>query len=347
MGYDGLDRLSAANGIWGSGAFGYDPLDNLRTSTVGSRSAVAAIDTATNRLSSLTVNGSVLGFGYDANGNLTARGAQGYAFDIGNRLASAPGKASYAYDGHGRRTWVAYADGSWKLQVYSQAGKLLWSQHSSQGSTRHVYLGDRLIAEVNSVTGTSYSHTDVLGSPVARTNASGALLGRTRYEPYGATAAGTNPTGIGFTGHVNDADTGLVYMQQRYYEPVAGRFLSVDPVTTDFKSGDHFNRYAYANNNPYKFKDPDGRFGVAGFLIGAGIEAVVQIAVSGSISNPGAVLGAGVSGALTGGLGGALGKQAAAGLISASTATAKTAAAGAAAGVVGKGAEGEIGRAHV
>jgi RHS repeat-associated protein len=94
---------------------------------------------------------------------------------------------------------------------------------------------------------------------VAKTNQAGALLSRTRYEPYGATAAGTNPTGIGFTGHVNDADTGLVYMKQRYYEPLAGRFLSVDPVTTDANTGGHFNRYVYANNNPYKFKDPDGR----------------------------------------------------------------------------------------
>ncbi len=53
-----------------------------------------------------------------------------------------------------------------------------------------------------------------------------------------------------------------LYMQQRYYEPLAGRFLSVDPVTTDAKTGSSFNRYVYAYNNPYKFKDPDGRAGV-------------------------------------------------------------------------------------
>jgi RHS repeat-associated protein len=103
-----------------------------------------------------------------------------------------------------------------------------------------------------------YDHTDGLGSPVARTDASAALLSRTRYEPYGYTAAGTVP-GIGFTGHVNDADTSLVYMQQRYYDPVAGRFLSIDPVTTDANTGGSFNRYAYANNSPYKYIDPDGR----------------------------------------------------------------------------------------
>jgi len=50
-----------------------------------------------------------------------------------------------------------------------------------------------------------------------------------------------------------------VYMQQRYYDPVVGRFLSVDPVTADSVTGSNFNRYWYANNNPYRFTDPDGR----------------------------------------------------------------------------------------
>jgi RHS repeat-associated protein len=71
-------------------------------------------------------------------------------------------------------------------------------------------------------------------------------------------ASGVQPT-IGFTGHVNDVDTGLTYMQQRYYDPVAGRFLSIDPVTTDANTGSSFNRYAYAKNNPYVYVDPDGR----------------------------------------------------------------------------------------
>ena len=103
-----------------------------------------------------------------------------------------------------------------------------------------------------------YIHTDGLGSPVARTDQNGNLISRTRYEPYGATAAGATPT-IGFTGHVNDPATGLIYMQQRYYDPYAGRFLSTDPVLTDAKTGSAFNRYIYANDNPFKYIDPDGR----------------------------------------------------------------------------------------
>jgi uncharacterized protein RhaS with RHS repeats len=48
-------------------------------------------------------------------------------------------------------------------------------------------------------------------------------------------------------------------MQQRYYDPQVGRFLSVDPVPSGSSSGDNFGRYWYANDNPIRFTDPDGR----------------------------------------------------------------------------------------
>ena len=60
----------------------------------------------------------------------------------------------------------------------------------------------------------------------------------------------------GYTGHVGD-NTGLVYMQARYYDPVIGRFYSNDPL--GYRGVHSFNRYAYASNNPYKYTDPDGR----------------------------------------------------------------------------------------
>ncbi|MDY6977490.1 MAG: RHS repeat-associated core domain-containing protein [Pseudomonadota bacterium] len=52
-------------------------------------------------------------------------------------------------------------------------------------------------------------------------------------------------------------------MQARYYDPVIGRFYSNDPMDAQAhlaKLNIHgFNRYAYANNNPYRFTDPDGK----------------------------------------------------------------------------------------
>jgi uncharacterized protein RhaS with RHS repeats len=66
-------------------------------------------------------------------------------------------------------------------------------------------------------------------------------------------------------------------MQQRYYDPIAARFLSVDPVVTDAETGKEFGRYTYVDNNPYAKVDPDGRLGVGGFVIGAGIDLGVQV----------------------------------------------------------------------
>lgn len=105
-----------------------------------------------------------------------------------------------------------------------------------------------------------YVHTDALGSVVALTNAAGGLVepSTREYEPYGQQLAPAVADGPGYTGHVQDAASGLAYMQQRYYDPQTGRFLSMDPFVARTQ-GDNFNRYSYANNNPYRFKDPDGR----------------------------------------------------------------------------------------
>lgn len=105
----------------------------------------------------------------------------------------------------------------------------------------------------------TYVHTDALGSVVAETDANGNVIKRHDYEPYGAVVGGQVTDGPGYTGHVSDTATGLSYMQQRYYDPQLGLFLSVDPVSPNNRPGSAFNRYRYAAGNPYRFVDPDGR----------------------------------------------------------------------------------------
>ena len=105
----------------------------------------------------------------------------------------------------------------------------------------------------------TYIHTDALGSPVLETNAQAQVVRQVDYRAYGMEVMDAPRPGPGYTGHYRDVGTGLVYMQQRYYDPVIGRFLSVDPVPTDVTNGDAFNRFRYASNNPFRFIDPDGR----------------------------------------------------------------------------------------
>ncbi|NRB25622.1 MAG: hypothetical protein HRU42_18625 [Shewanella sp.] len=97
----------------------------------------------------------------------------------------------------------------------------------------------------------------MLGTPVMETDESGYVISRSVYEPFGKRLGGEK-VGLGFTGHLQDEDLGLTYMQVRYYDPLIGRFYSNDPV--GFRDVHSFNRYAYGNNNPYKYTDPTGMF---------------------------------------------------------------------------------------
>ena len=112
----------------------------------------------------------------------------------------------------------------------------------------------------------TYFHLDALGSPVAATDAQGNVVWTEQYKPYGeriqndANAQGNSRW---YTGHPHDEDTGLTYAGARYYDPVVGRFMAIDPKDFSEASLFSFNRYAYGNNNPYAYIDPDGRDNVA------------------------------------------------------------------------------------
>jgi RHS repeat-associated protein len=105
----------------------------------------------------------------------------------------------------------------------------------------------------------TYVYTDPQGTPLAEADASGNITATFDYKPYGSQVLGTPKAGPGYTGHVNDPDTGFVYMQARYYDPVVGRFLSIDPDGVNAGNIFSSNRFSYANDNPIDNVDPTGR----------------------------------------------------------------------------------------
>ncbi|MCV2886482.1 RHS repeat-associated core domain-containing protein [Aestuariibacter sp. AA17] len=107
-------------------------------------------------------------------------------------------------------------------------------QDTPAGGVNNIYLGSKLIAK-----------DGFIPNPGGTQN----------HRPYGSSIEG-EADDIGYTGHKFDTDLGLSYMQARYYDPVIGRFYSNDPV--GYRDVLSFNRYAYANNNPYRFIDPTG-----------------------------------------------------------------------------------------
>jgi RHS repeat-associated protein len=129
----------------------------------------------------------------------------------------------------------------------------------------------------------TYYHNDVLGSPIAATKADGALLWREDYRPYGERylKQSADSDGKWYTGKPTEDEIGLSYYGSRWYDPAIGRFMAVDPVGVTAENFHSFNRYAYANNNPYRYVDPDGNLPILVpilFVIaGEGINLALEI----------------------------------------------------------------------
>ena len=110
------------------------------------------------------------------------------------------------------------------------------------------------------------------GDVVGLMNSSGTIQATYHYDPWGAvtvyTANGTVDTGTTSIGAVNplryrgyyyDTETGLYYLQSRYYDPAIGRFINADTYSsTDSKDFLAYNMFAYCSNNPVNLRDPDG-----------------------------------------------------------------------------------------
>ena len=170
--------------------------------------------------------------------------------------------------------------------LYTRSGRRAYRQIGSQ-QTDFLELGGQTLVQLTKVGATTtpvYLHPDLLGSPRKASSGTGALLWQEHYDPYGAKLNGSETT-VGYTGHAHDA-TGLTYMKARFYDPSQHRFLTPDPIHFVDDNPFTFNRYAYGNNNPYKFTDPTGELGllIHAFQKGLPVEGAVTISQAGNTS---------------------------------------------------------------
>ena len=115
---------------------------------------------------------------------------------------------------------------------------------------------------------TSYTY-DAWGNPLTTTGAMADTLGK------------LNP--LRYRGYVYDTETGLYYLQSRYYNPETGRFINADNlVDTEDLLGE--NLFAYCANNPVNHQDPSGHslLGIIALSFArVAVTAIAAIAVAG------------------------------------------------------------------
>jgi RHS repeat-associated protein len=100
----------------------------------------------------------------------------------------------------------------------------------------------------------SYLGNDHLGNATVALSSTGNVQASQLYAPYGTVryVSGTMPCSYGFTGQHSDGATGLDDYNARYYDPLAGQFISADTWLAGL------DRYAYVWDSPVVHVDPSG-----------------------------------------------------------------------------------------
>ena len=270
MAYDGLNRLTDVKGVWGDMQLSYDVNSNITAKQIGTALSTYAYN-AKDQLSAIT-GSHAQPFGY-ANGDMTKMGGLHLDYNTLQQVGSITGTGvngvsvndSNGYDGNGNRV-LATKNGQTHIEAYNQKDQLLYKNNPATGvQDAYIRLGGHTVVHLKTKAGVAtpiYLHDNLLGSTLVATSQNGQTKWTENYKPYGDELIKNkdrdNPH-VGYTGKPHDDDTGLSYYGARYYSPSIGRFISPDPHPVDIKMPISFNRYAYANDNPYRYKDKDGK----------------------------------------------------------------------------------------
>ena len=167
---------------------------------------------------------------------------------------------AYSYNEAGLRDSQSQ-NGQTLHYIYDQTSLIAETNTNNDEIARYTHSSVGLIAEARSGVQT-YLHTDALSTPIAITDTSGAVTSRYTWDTWGnlQQQTGISQQPFGFTGYQRDAQTGLHYAQQRYYDAEIGRFNRHDPFRGDIDTPLSLHRYLYANANPTIFVDPTGEY---------------------------------------------------------------------------------------
>ncbi len=206
---------------------------------------------------------------YDEIGNtLSYRNGISFTWKNGRQLATftqGQTSASYDYNESGIRNKKTVNGVTTTFQL---AGSMIVSENRNGNIIQYYY------NEAGSVIGLRYNGNDyffrrtVQGDIIAILNTSGEVVVTYEYDPWGyilstggsmaATLGAANP--FRYRGYYYDTESGLYYLQTRYYDAAVGRFINADGYTSTGQGLLGNNMYAYCLNNPISYTDPSGKF---------------------------------------------------------------------------------------
>ncbi len=206
---------------------------------------------------------------YDAIGNPLSDGTWTYTWEHGRQLASMSDGSttwSYEYDANGLRT--KRTNGTKTYEYYYTGGQLTVLKRSGQSSIWFYYDASGTPYALYYEGAYYYYMTNAQGDVVAIVDSNGNPKVYYQYDAWGnelyctgsmsSTLGNDNP--LRYRGYVYDEETGLYYLQSRYYNPQPGRFINIDGYIATGQGILGNNMFTYCNNNPVNMLDPNGEF---------------------------------------------------------------------------------------
>lgn len=240
-------------------------------------------------------------FTYNNFGSPTVYRGKALQWSYGKVLTNYDG-VSFVYDSTGRRVNKNAIN-----YVYDSAGNII-----AQSNGLEFIYDNSGIAGVIYADKQYFYRKDAQGNIVAILDRDGNIVVRYIYDAWGNHAVidanGQDIVNMQHIGNLNpfryrsyyyDTETGLYYLQTRYYDPELGRFISQDSIEyADYESVNGLNLYAYCGNDPVMYVDPSGMkakwyeiwkkdwWVQAGKVVGGIVLAAVGVAITSSTLLP-------------------------------------------------------------
>ena len=285
----------------------YDSLNQLIRVTDGTNVETYTYDNAGN-ITSKTINGVTYDYVYgnsDWKDLLTEYDGDSITYDaIGNPLAYRDGMS---FTWIGRQMNTVTVNGATTRYTYDMDG--IRTKKVVNGVTTEYFLnGTTILAEKTGndiiwyiydadgeilgliYNGASYYYLkNQQGDVISIVDENMNVVNSYTYDAWGKVTAITGNGTIGainpirYRGYYYDNETGLYYLNSRYYDPEIGRFVNADEpeVLYLLNSVSGANLFAYCNNNPTINFDPTGYFTITRWMISVPIDALLIAFVGG------------------------------------------------------------------